>query len=87
MENLVCFNSDWMIRTVTNQNYEDTTSRFDSGSSSYIQSKIFYPPGQTKTKLHVLFLRTSNTACRFGVNVISTAHRRPRSEINKNGVA
>jgi hypothetical protein len=47
MENLVCFNSDWMIRTVTSQNYiyEDTTSRFKLGNSSYIQFTTFCPPG------------------------------------------
>ena len=41
----------------------------------------------TETKLHVLFLRTSDIACRCSVSVISTAYRRPRSEINKYGVA
>jgi hypothetical protein len=62
MENLVCVNSDWNIRTVTNQNYifEDTTSRFNSENSSYIQFTIFYPPGikYNLKQNYVLFYRS-----------------------------
>lgn len=92
MENLTNFKSDWMIRAVTNQNYiyEDTTRRVNSGEFQLRSIRNILSSWNkilTKTKLHVLFLRTSNTACRFSVNVNPTSHRRSRSEINKNVVA